>query len=62
MTNSRMHSLQRVAGLLALALCCLHPAPAKAQGSSGGLIEAGPAPNLFLIYTGDVIGYLDACG
>ena len=26
------------------------------------LIEGGEAPDLFLVYTGDVIGYLDPCG
>lgn len=26
------------------------------------LIAAGEAPDLFLLYTGDVIGYLDPCG
>ena len=26
------------------------------------LIAAGPTPDLFLLHTGDVIGYLDPCG
>ncbi len=26
------------------------------------LIASGETPDLFLIYTGDVIGYLDPCG
>jgi hypothetical protein len=26
------------------------------------LIATGDAPDLFLLYTGDVIGYLDPCG
>ena len=30
--------------------------------SAQGLVEDGPAPGLFLIYTGDVIGYIDPCG
>jgi hypothetical protein len=36
-------------------------APAKMPGS-GSLIESEPKPDLFLLYTGDVIGYVDACG
>ena len=26
------------------------------------LIDSGPSPDLFLLQTGDVIGYLDPCG
>jgi hypothetical protein len=33
-----------------------------ARGGSSGLVVGGPPPNLFLLYTGDVIGYLDPCG
>ena len=36
--------------------------PATAQQSAGALVVSGPAPELFLLYTGDVIGYLDPCG
>ena len=35
---------------------------AQAQSSGGGLIRDGAAPGLELLYTGDVIGYLDPCG
>ena len=28
----------------------------------GGLIKDGQPPALFLLYTGDVIGYLEPCG
>ena len=28
----------------------------------GAMIAPGPAPDLTLLYTGDVIGYLDPCG
>ena len=35
------------------------PDPAVPRRS---LIAAGETPDLFLIYTGDVIGYLDPCG
>ena len=27
-----------------------------------GLIQTGPPPDLFLLFTGDVIGYVDPCG
>lgn len=27
-----------------------------------GLVPGGPAPDVFLLYTGDVIGYVDPCG
>ena len=33
-----------------------------AQDSAPPLVAPGPPPNLFLLYTGDVIGYLDPCG
>ena len=45
-------------GWLAVALAT----PAMAQQPAGALVVSGPAPDLFLLYTGDVIGYLDPCG
>jgi hypothetical protein len=36
--------------------------PVAAQEPSGALIVSGREPDLFLLYTGDVIGYLDPCG
>ncbi len=36
--------------------------PLQAQAAQGGLIKDGNPPDLFLIYTGDVIGYIDPCG
>jgi len=44
------------------------PAPADPQptepaaDSRRSLIDAGESPDLFVLYTGDVIGYLDPCG
>ena len=35
---------------------------AQAQTSRAGLIPSGDSPALDLVYTGDVIGYLDPCG
>ena len=38
-------------------------APAGATEVGGqGLVQAGETPDLFLLYTGDVIGYLHTCG
>ena len=38
-------------------------AGAEAAGQAQrALIAAGDAPDLFLLYTGDVIGYVDSCG
>jgi hypothetical protein len=28
----------------------------------GALIAPGEAPDLFVLFTGDVLGYVDACG
>jgi hypothetical protein len=36
--------------------------PVFSQQPAGALVVSGPAPDLFLLYTGDVIGYLDPCG
>ena len=45
-------------GLLALGL-----APGlAAQEATGALIASGDSPDLFLLYTGDVIGYIEPCG
>jgi len=38
-------------------------APAAPRTASASvLIPGGAPPDLFLLYTGDVIGYLDPCG
>ena len=44
-----------------------HPPPAsprEAQGAQAKVphIAGGESPDLFLLYSGDVIGYLDPCG
>ncbi len=36
--------------------------PLGAQQPTGALVVSGPAPEFFLLYTGDVIGYLEPCG
>jgi len=35
---------------------------ALAQSTSEGLVTRGPTPDLFLLYSGDVIGYVGPCG
>jgi len=37
-------------------------APRPAQGADTSFFADGPSPDLFLLYTGDVIGYIDPCG
>ena len=46
---------------LAISVALLAPAD-RAQPAPGALISQGKSPDLFLLYTGDVIGYLDPCG
>jgi hypothetical protein len=46
---------------MALLAVALH-SPAAAQGGRAGLVAAGEPPDLMLLYTGDVIGYVDPCG
>ena len=36
--------------------------PASLEPPGGALVAAGPAPSITLLYTGDVIGFLDPCG
>jgi hypothetical protein len=45
-------------GWLAVALAT----PVFSQQPPGALVVSGPPPDLFLLYSGDVIGYLDPCG
>jgi hypothetical protein len=47
---------------LAMALLPAGSAPALSQSAAQPLIRGGEAPELFLLYTGDVIGYLGPCG
>jgi hypothetical protein len=36
--------------------------PLSAQESAGALVADGDPADLFLLYTGDVIGYIEPCG
>ena len=47
---------------LAVAFAAIAFGGAAAQQQAGGLIKPGSDPGLHLIYTGDVIGYLEPCG
>lgn len=62
----RGRSRQRTGLICGLALAGALAAPATGwaapTATTGGLVPAGSPPDLFLLYTGDVIGYLDPCG
>ncbi len=46
-----------------LAVAILLASPGLAWGNPDALVRTdGRAPDLFLIYTGDVIGYVEPCG
>ena len=36
--------------------------PAAAGDVAANLVSGGSTPDLILVYTGDVIGYIDPCG
>jgi len=58
MVRKLYRSLPRALAAAGAVLLSLAAVPAaRAQ-----LVAEGPTPNLFLIYTGDVIGYIDPCG
>jgi len=38
------------------------PAPPAAPQAPEALVREGAPPTVFLLYTGDVIGYLEPCG
>jgi hypothetical protein len=58
-------SAKRIVGWilpLALGLAAAVALPVPAQQRTEALVVGGAAPDLFLLYTGDVIGYLEPCG
>jgi len=61
MTDKRIRRGRTVATLLAVALVAAIAVPSMAQ-TRRALIAAGDNPDLMLLYTGDVIGYVDPCG
>lgn len=59
MMRMRARTTKTCLGLAALAFVLGSP---QAQTGGAGLIKDGETPGLVLLYTGDVIGYLDPCG
>ena len=59
MSRIRVRSFRR---LSALALVAFGTLPLWAEAEGSGLIKGGEPPALLLLYTGDVIGYVDPCG
>ena len=57
----KFRSLLFALAALSLLLLYSHPA-APAETKQKGLIAGGAPPDLILMYTGDVIGYIDPCG
>ena len=59
-----MSSMRRiVAGISLATLVGIGSLVATApRAQSGGLVPGGDPPELILLYTGDVIGYVDPCG
>ena len=61
MTNVGARYLPFLPLVAAVVLALTALAPGTASGDTE-LIAAGPQPDLLLISTGDVIGYLEPCG
>ena len=57
-----MHESARRYGVTAGLVLLLLATTTVAAQQDGGLIKPGDAPELEVLYTGDVIGYLDPCG
>ena len=67
-----LRSLAGVVSCIALVLAALGVANARPAGvpapagsdpaDSGPLVAPGPAPDLVLLYTGNVVGYVEPCG
>ena len=62
MSRGRVRKTALGCALAALALGAPLLAQQQAAAPTGGLISPGEAPQLELIFTGDVIGYIDPCG
>jgi len=52
----------RRTALALLAAAALFGLAFPLRTAAAGLIQDGPAPDLTLLYTGDVIGFVDPCG
>ena len=51
-----------IAGAVTLSLLGMLAAASGAHAQQAGIVRDGPPPDLALMYTGDVIGFLDPCG
>ena len=51
-----------IAAALLAAVALWLSARLSAQEQAAGLVTGGEKPDLFLLYTGDVIGYVEPCG
>jgi len=58
----RVRTMSTMLVLAGLALGSWGLSPLRAQSRDAGLVPDGEAPGLLLLYSGDVIGYLDPCG
>ncbi len=61
MTRRCPRRTRNLALLAGLALALAGPGAPRSEDRPG-LIADGDTPDLFLLYTGDVIGYIDPCG
>lgn len=62
MSRGRVRRTLLGCALGALVLGAPLQAQQQAAAPNAGLIRPGEAPQLELIFTGDVIGYIDPCG
>jgi hypothetical protein len=62
MSRGRVRKTILGCALAALVVGSPPRAQQQAAAPTGGLIRPGEAPQLELIFTGDVIGYIDPCG
>ena len=62
MSRDRIRRLRPAGLLVAIGLATAVPVSGVAQDGRSGLVAGGDSPGLFLLYTGDVIGYIDPCG
>jgi hypothetical protein len=63
MRANRSRAAARIFRLLAAAaILVLLRSSSPAQTKGQGLVAGGKAPDLIMLYTGDVIGHVDPCG
>lgn len=60
--RSRTTGFRVLTSSLSLAALCVASAVTSPAQGAGGIIEDGAPPDFALLYTGDVIGYIDPCG